>query len=57
MIGFAPALSVAIAAAIVAGLLLWAARHGTLREDDQEHIDRSFWAIVGQLESETGPLG
>ena len=57
MIGYAPALTVAVAAAVVAGLLLWGARHGTLREGDQERIDRSFWAIVGELESETGPLG
>lgn len=57
MIGFAPALTVAVAAVIVAGLLVWGTRNGTLREADQEHIDRSFWAIVDELESETGPLG
>jgi hypothetical protein len=48
------AVLVAAAAAIVTSAFLWATLNGSLREDDQEQIDRRFWAIVGRLEPVSG---
>ena len=52
MLGVATALVVSLAMAIVLGLVLWGAHHGTLRVWDQDRVDRTFWAMVADLEGD-----
>lgn len=46
MVGIAAFAVVSVASAIIGASVLWGARHGTLRESDQERYDRRFNDIV-----------
>jgi len=50
MAGLAALLVVVTAVAIVAGLLVYGARNGTMRETAQDRIDLAFWGIVAELD-------